>query len=118
LFEAAPLIADLQNTIKKFGGKNECKKRIYAFEASWARLQNHTPGWPADDLDRKFHANLIEWLKFHRGMLIGELIPLALNYLKNNPYSDELGKYKHIIVDEYQDLNKAEQTLLKIFVYK
>lgn len=114
LFEAAPLIADLQNISKKFGGKNECKKRIYAFEASWARLQNHTPGWPADDLDRKFHANLIEWLKFHGGMLIGELIPLALNYLKNNPYSDELGKYKHIIVDEYQDLNKAEQTLLDL----
>jgi len=96
LFEAAPLIADLRNKNKKFGGKTNCKKRINAFEAAWARLQSQIPGWPADALDREFHSCLIAWLKFHQSMLIGELIPLTLTYLKNNPQSDELSRYDNI----------------------
>ncbi|MDW7727155.1 MAG: ATP-dependent helicase [Candidatus Methanoperedens sp.] len=45
-------------------------------------------------------------------MLIGELIPIALEYLRYNPASPYKVKFNHIIVDEYQDLNKAEQVLI------
>jgi superfamily I DNA/RNA helicase len=54
------------------------------------------------------------WLQFHKAMLIGELIPEALRYLRNNPECPYLTAYDDIIVDEYQDLNKAEQSLLDL----
>ncbi len=44
-------------------------------------------------------------------MLIGEVVPTMLSYLKNNP--EEKGSYDHILVDEYQDLNRAEQELIE-----
>ena len=47
-------------------------------------------------------------------MLIGELVPEALNYLRENPAVEELRKFKHVLVDEYQDLNRAEQVFLDL----
>lgn len=47
-------------------------------------------------------------------MLIGELIPEALRYLRANPGCAALTAYDHVIVDEYQDLNKAEQVVLDL----
>src|SRR5206468_4183965 len=52
------------------------------------------------------------WLRFHRCMLIGELVPLALNYVRNNPACPERTAFDYVLVDEYQDLNKAEQVLI------
>jgi DNA helicase II / ATP-dependent DNA helicase PcrA len=45
-------------------------------------------------------------------MLIGEVIPYSVRYLKENPQAKEHAEYKHLLVDEYQDLNKAEQTAI------
>jgi superfamily I DNA/RNA helicase len=42
-------------------------------------------------------------------MLIGELVPFAYQYLRDNPAAPERHIYGHVLVDEYQDLNKAEQ---------
>ncbi len=47
-------------------------------------------------------------------MLIGELVPEALRFLRNNPNSDMRAAFDHVIVDEYQDLNRAEQDLLQL----
>jgi len=47
-------------------------------------------------------------------MLIGELVPEALRFLRNNPASPELSAFDHVIVDEYQDLNRAEQLLIDL----
>jgi superfamily I DNA/RNA helicase len=47
-------------------------------------------------------------------MLIGEVVPLAYDYLRNNPAAPELLAYDHVIVDEYQDLNTIEQRLLDL----
>lgn len=112
-FEAAPMLEDIK-AAGNFGNKRDCSKRIRAFEADWARLQSDKPGWPIDQTDKQFHHELIEWLRFHNAMLIGELIPETLKYLRDNPTSDELTVFEHIIIDEYQDLNKAEQTLLDL----
>ncbi|MBK7374939.1 MAG: ATP-dependent helicase [Chitinophagaceae bacterium] len=51
-------------------------------------------------------------MKFHKSMLIGEVIPEALKYLRNNPQAEERTMFQHVFVDEYQDLNKAEQELV------
>lgn len=47
-------------------------------------------------------------------MLIGEVVPLALSYLRNNPDTEERSKFSYVLVDEYQDLNKAEQTVVDL----
>ncbi|MBU1298374.1 MAG: ATP-dependent helicase [Bacteroidetes bacterium] len=112
-FQGYPLLQDI-NKPSKFGTKRDKAKRIKAFEADWARLQSEKPGWPKTALDREFEKELTKWLKFHRAILIGEVIPLALRYLKNNPTATELNQFNHIIVDEYQDLNKAEQELIDV----
>jgi len=47
-------------------------------------------------------------------MLIGELVPEALRFLRNNPACDARRAFDHVIVDEYQDLNRAEQDLIQL----
>jgi superfamily I DNA/RNA helicase len=110
-FEAAPLLQDLGQA-EAFGDKRDRTQRVRAYEADWARLQTDTPGRPTDPVDVRFRDELLKWLTFHEAMLIGELVPLALSYLRNNPSCVERGSFDHVLVDEYQDLNKAEQVLL------
>lgn len=109
-FEKKPLESDL----KGFGGLREVRKKINAFEAAWARLQSDEPGHVISADDTAFHHALMSWLNFHRAMLIGEVIPELLAYLRANPAAPELGEFSHILVDEYQDLNKAEQEVIEL----
>jgi DNA helicase-2/ATP-dependent DNA helicase PcrA len=110
-FEAQPMLQDVKG-LGPFGTGRDCTKRVRAFEAAWARLQSDVPGWPQNRVDHQFHDALLDWLRFHEAMLIGELVPEALRYLRNNPACSELQGFDHVIVDEYQDLNRAEQELL------
>jgi len=112
-YEANAMLDDLNSTVE-FGGKRENTKRIRAFDAAWARLQSDEAGWPINPLDRQFHNALTGWLRFHEGLLIGELIPEALRYLRNNAMAPARTAFDHVIVDEYQDLNRAEQDLIDL----
>ena len=112
-FEGGTMLDDLV-IAGEFGAKRTCTKRIRAFEAAWARLQSDDPGWPHDHTDRLFQAALLNWLRFHRAILIGELVPEALRFLRNNPGCEERAAFDHVIVDEYQDLNRAEQDLIDL----
>ena len=47
-------------------------------------------------------------------MLIGEIIPELYRYLRNNPAALERSLYDHVLVDEYQDLYKAEQAVVDL----
>lgn len=111
--ERASMISDLA---PQFDGKKQVKRLLHAFEAAWARLQHEAPGWPADAVDRAFEAALLAWLRYHRAMLIGELIPITLQYLRNNPAAPNRPSFQHVLVDEYQDLNRADQELAEILV--
>ncbi len=111
-FEQRFLLEDLRGD--GFGTIHKKRKRLKAFEAAGARLQDEQPGWPTDATDKAFQAALLDWLRFHRAMLIGELVPEALRYLRNNPASRHLDKFEHILVDEYQDLNVAEQEVISL----
>jgi DNA helicase-2/ATP-dependent DNA helicase PcrA len=114
-FEIEPLLYDLSAS---FGDKRARNKRIRAYEAAWARLQHDDPGYPEDPDDQEFETELVDWLKFHGGMLIGEIIPYAYQYLKDNPAAPERDLYDHVLVDEYQDLNKAEQGVIDLLATK
>jgi len=109
-FEVKPLIADLAG---QFGGIRNVKRHIKAFEAAWARTQQQEPGQLQGN-DLAFQLALSSWLDFHRAMLIGEVIPIFLDYLRHNPLAQERSEYSHVLVDEYQDLNRAEQTLIAL----
>ena len=110
-FEFAPLLADLkQNNV--FGNKRNRIRRIRAYEAAWATRQRDDPGRITDPLDLQFETELVGWLRFHRAMLIGELVPMALEHFELHPEAPELQAYDRVIVDEYQDLNKAEQVII------
>jgi DNA helicase-2/ATP-dependent DNA helicase PcrA len=108
-FERNTLVCDLQD---QFGGKRIVDQLIEAFEAYWARLQHHSPGWPTDPQEQAFDHALRNWLVFHRAMLIGELVPLALDFAVQNPNHPDIPHYEHIVADEYQDLNRADQALI------
>jgi hypothetical protein len=77
---ARPLMAfeinQLANDLKdRFGGKREVPKLIDAYDAAWARLQHETAGAPTAAADLAFEGALLDWLRYHRAMLIGELVP-------------------------------------------
>ena len=112
-FEGGVMLSDLASN-KAFGDKRARAKRVRAFEAAWARLQSEKPGWSSNPLDQAFEEELLGWLRFHRAMLIGELVPEALRFLRNNPMCNALAAFDHVIVDEYQDLNRAEQEIVDI----
>jgi DNA helicase II / ATP-dependent DNA helicase PcrA len=111
-FEIEPLLYDLP---KKFGDKRGRNQRIRAYESAWARLQHETPGYAQNRDDAAFEDALVGWLTFHEGMLIGEIIPYVYRYLKDNPAAPERNLYDYVLVDEYQDLNKAEQGVVDLF---
>jgi superfamily I DNA/RNA helicase len=94
------------------GGMKNTKSYVEAYEAAWARSQGDEPGFPATDEEKVFQKLLIDWHLFHKSMLIGEVIPYFVRYLKDNPTAEEHREFDHILADEYQDLNKAEQTVI------
>ena len=110
-FESEPLLYDLP---VEFGNKREREKRIRAYVAAWARLQHEEPGYATEPQDRRFESILLDWLRFHRGMLIGEIVPQVYQYLRDNPVAPERNLYDFILVDEYQDLNRAEQAVIDL----
>ena len=111
LFEVLPLEADLAGD---HGGKRSLKRKIKGFEAAWARIQSDEPGWSQTAEDQSCEDDLIAWLRFHKAMLIGEIIPQLYRYLRANPAATERRKFKEILVDEYQDLNKCEQRVIEL----
>lgn len=108
-FEKDIFLADLPDT---FGGMKDRRALVSAFEAAWARQQTDAPGQPVPGLDQTFQNAFLGSLRWHKVMLVGEVVPLALSYLKNNPQAAERSAYDHVLVDEYQDLNRAEQEVL------
>lgn len=109
-FEEEQLINDLA---EQFGGKRKVRQLIKAYEAGWARLQRDDPGHPRSSQDQLFEAQLLDWLRYYRSMLIGELVPLTLDFLRGNPAVPVLPVLEHVLVDEYQDLNRADQVLVE-----
>jgi superfamily I DNA/RNA helicase len=108
-FELQAMLADIHAT---HGGKKTCRKLLKAYEAAWAQSQGDAPGFAKTEQEKAFSNDLISWLRFHQCMLIGEIIPYFVRYLKENPKAKEHTEYKYLLVDEYQDLNRAEQAAI------
>jgi DNA helicase II / ATP-dependent DNA helicase PcrA len=110
-FEVKALVCDL---MQAHGGKRAVGRLRKAYEAAWARLQHHQPGYVQSPEDAAFTADLRAWMTFHEAMLIGEVIPQLYEYLRSNPVAPERSEFQHILVDEFQDLNRAEQGVIEL----
>lgn len=110
-FETESMVCDL---MAAHGGKRAVDDLKQAYEAAWARLNHETPGYAPTAGEAAFQHDLLEWLRFHEAMLIGEVIPEVYRYLSANPAAPERAEFSHILVDEYQDLNKAEQAIIEL----
>jgi superfamily I DNA/RNA helicase len=108
-FELKALHADLGPA---HGGLKACKKLIADYEAAWAQTQGDDPGFAKNAGEQAFEKALISWMIFHESMLIGEVVPYLVRFLKTNPAAPEHVEFAHLLIDEFQDLNKAEQTAL------
>jgi DNA helicase-2/ATP-dependent DNA helicase PcrA len=110
--EIAPALRDIDRP--EFEGVKEKKKLLDSYLAAWACLQTDTPGFVKDKTQELFEIDFIGWLSEHEGILVGEVVPVAIDFLRNNPASQEIGKYRAILVDEYQDLNRSEQEFIRL----
>lgn len=110
-YEVEQLVNDLAPL---FGGKVPVRENIEAYEAAWARLQRDEAGPPRDEDSARFEAALLNWLRYHQCALVGELVPLTLIYIRQNPAAPVLPVFDHVLVDEFQDLNRADQALVEL----
>ena len=42
------------------------------------------------------------------------MVPVTLAYMRSNPLCDERSQFENVIVDEFKDLNRAEQVLVDL----
>ena len=110
-FELEPLLSDLS---KAHGKKSVRKKLIKAYGAAWARLQTQEPGFTREPAEQAFVDELVGWLTIHEAMLLDEIVPHLYQYLISNPGAQEHFEFSHVLIDEYQDLNRAEQVVLQL----
>jgi superfamily I DNA/RNA helicase len=110
-FERDILLKDLPEALGSFTAK---KKLLTEFQAAWSSLDGTPIGSPPGSLPAEFQAELIRSFKLHECMLVGELVPITRAYLADNPYSGILSDFDHILVDEYQDLNRADHGVIEL----
>ena len=110
-FEYDMLVRDLINENPEFNDGMTCSNRIKALEASWVKSKSDVYD---DPVNRLFKKRLNAWLDFHKAILLNELVPEALRLLRSDQAPSTLTAFDHVIVDEYQDLNEAEQEIIDL----
>lgn len=111
-YELKPFLADL--SLEFNNHITPVKELLAKFETMWAQHQDEIPRGALQEEEIKFENEYQNWMRFHRAITVGELIPLAVTFLKQNPVNDAVTSFEHIIVDEYQDLNRADQVLIEL----
>ena len=109
-YELRPFRADLSLAFNNH--LSQVNELFSKFKTMWAQHQDEIPRSALLEEEIRFEREYLDWMRFHKAMTVGELVPLALKFLNQNPINDAVTAFEHIIVDEYQDLNKADQTLI------
>lgn len=110
--EQKPILRDLDRI--EFGNVRNKQKLLTGYLAAWARLQQDQPGFEQTPIEEDFRTDLLNWFNEHSGILVGEVIPIVIDFLRNNPAVPFIGEYEHMLVDEFQDLNKSEQEFIRL----
>ncbi len=85
------------------GDMNDRKNWMKQLEADWSR--NDPLGEAA------FEGAVDRWLRSHRAMVIGEVVPIVGHGIETGDIPG--GLFDEVVVDEFQDLTKAEQDLIR-----
>ncbi|CCF85317.1 UvrD-helicase domain-containing protein [Nitrolancea hollandica] len=103
-FEEDVMLYDLGELLSDAGTQSNRKDRLNKTLAEWADGSDLT--------DDRFAGAMDRWLREHGGMLIGEVVKLAQRALERGDIPK--GLFDHVVVDEYQDLTRAEQMLVEL----
>lgn len=107
-FESDAMLRDLEPGIGKLLSKKNLLKSMHC--------KNDAADFSEEE--KAFIKTKEKWLKLHRGMIIDDVIDYLNDYLEHNETARKRVSYDHIIVDEYQDLNPAEQKLVEQLLSK
>lgn len=110
--EVRMMLYDVKATLKY----KQAERMLEAMVSGWATRQTQHPGTAETPEEQAFDGRVMKWLRFHRAMLVGEVVPLTFWYARLNPDSDLFSTIRHLLVDEYQDLNYLEQDLIETIV--
>ena len=97
------MLYDLDNTDYKTIREKEKQIRFLESEFDDNNVSN-----------KHFSNDVTAWLINHQAMLYGEIILHTIKYFEENSSCSELVMFDHVLVDEYQDLNKAEQRMIDL----
>lgn len=102
--EREPLIYDVLQLFPALQQDYDYKKARRALAAHEAGLEAHPKLWSA----------VQRWLIRHKAALLSDLPQMLLDSLKGGDFTDR--SYRHVVVDEFQDLTAAEQELFQRMV--
>ena len=103
-FEVDTMLRDLELEIdKSYDQESLLKKRV-----------NRDPSTEQTEQEIQFENSLHNWLQQHNGDLLDDLIPDANSILKET--NSRHRRFEWILVDEYQDLNPAEQEFVELLL--
>ena len=115
--EASPrrafrFLLDFETRVMLYDVGRECPD--VGDQTARAKMKNRiTSGWAEGTSlgEERFRGAMIRWLERHGAMLIEEVVYLAREALRTGGI--ERGQFDHVIIDEYQDLTRAEQDLVE-----
>jgi DNA helicase-2/ATP-dependent DNA helicase PcrA len=81
---------------------NARRDEMHKVESFWAGAENLK--------DEQFRGAMVTWLQNHGAMHINEVGYIALNAMRRGDVPT--GQFRHVVVDEYQDLTFVEQELV------
>lgn len=92
----------------------EVERALKAYEATWNTLEQDHEAWRTIDFRRDFETALRVLSGFYSFTLRAELVYRLLRLLEGNPLIGEDLQLRHVLVDEYQDLNYCDQRAVEL----
>lgn len=113
-FETSFLLED----IKVSGARpRRLKEMLKFFYRSWTELTDEG-NWLVTEEEIQVHGLLKSRLSFAEALLEPEAANLAIRYLHTHPSAREICSYDHILVDDFQNLSFASQSLADLVASK
>ena len=103
-YEEDVMLHDVGQVAAKGKRIHDLKKELLSLQADRAERQKSN--------NVAFESAVDQWLRRHRGMLIGDVIHFCVTGLENKDIPPNM--FDHVVIDEYQDLTVAEQELVNM----
>lgn len=87
------------------------REMLKFFYRSWTELADADPNWLLAGEEANVHALLKANLAFTRSIIEPEAGNLAVNYLRSHAGAVAAHSFAHVLVDDYQRINRASQLL-------